>query len=54
MQWHQLDHTQTICTSLLTDNNINTSSLNLDALPDATLKTNLSVLHVYIIVIISQ
>jgi len=38
MQWHQLDHMQTICTSLLTDNHANTSSLNfyrLDALPDA-------------------
>ena len=28
MQWHQLDHMQTICTSLLTDNHTNTSSLN--------------------------
>ena len=28
MQWHQLDHMQTICTSLETDNNTNTSSLN--------------------------
>ena len=27
-QWHQLDHMQTICTSLQTDNHINTSSLN--------------------------
>ena len=37
-QWHQMDHTQTICNSLQTDNNNNTSSLNLyrpDALPDA-------------------
>jgi len=35
-QWHQMDHTQTICNSLQTDNNNNTSSLNLyrpDALP---------------------
>jgi len=36
---HQLDRIQTsLCTSLQTDNNINTSSLNLcrpDALPDA-------------------
>ena len=35
-QWHQLDHMQTICTSLQTDNHANTSSLNfytLDALP---------------------
>ena len=28
MQWYQLDHMQTICTSLQTDNHINTSSLN--------------------------
>jgi len=35
-QWHQLDHMQTICTSLQTDNHANTSSLNfLHALPDA-------------------
>jgi len=37
-QWHQLDHMQTISTSLQTDNYSNTSSLNLyrpDALPDA-------------------
>jgi len=37
MQWHQLDHTQTICTLLQTDNHNNTSSLNFyrpDALPD--------------------
>jgi len=27
MQWHQLDHMQTICT-FLTDNHTNTSSLN--------------------------
>jgi len=36
-QWHQLDHMQTICTSLQTDNHTNTSSLNFyrqDALPD--------------------
>jgi len=36
-QWHQLDHMQTICTSLQTDNHNNTSSLNFyrsDALPD--------------------
>jgi len=26
-QWHQLDHMQTICTSLQTDNHTNTSSL---------------------------
>jgi len=38
MQWHQLDHMQTICTSLQTDNHINISSLKFfkpDALPDA-------------------
>jgi len=37
-QWHQLDHMQTICTSLQRDNHTNTSSLNfyrLEALPDA-------------------
>jgi len=37
-QWHQLDHMQTVCTSLQTDNHTNTSSLNvyrLDALPGA-------------------
>ena len=37
MQWHQLDHMQTICTSLQTSNHISTSSLNFyrpDALPD--------------------
>jgi len=28
MQWHQLDHMQTICTSLQTDNHAYTSSLN--------------------------
>jgi len=36
-QWHQLDHMQTIYTSLQTDNNINNPSLNfyrLDVLPD--------------------
>jgi len=27
-QWHQLDHMQTICTSLQTDNHSNTSALN--------------------------
>ena len=27
-QWYQLDHMQTTCTSLQTDNHINTSSLN--------------------------
>jgi len=38
MQWHQLDHMQTICTSLHADNHTNTSLLNFywpDALPDA-------------------
>jgi len=37
-QWDQLDHMQTICTSLQTDNHTNTSSLNFyrpRALPDA-------------------
>ena len=37
-QWHQLDHMQTICTSLQTDNHTNTSSLSFyrpDALSDA-------------------
>jgi len=37
-QWHQLDHMQTICTSLQTGNDTNTSSPNFcrpDALPDA-------------------
>jgi len=37
-QRHQLDHMQTICTSLQTDNHINTSSINFytpDALPEA-------------------
>jgi len=36
-QWHQLDHMQTICTLLQTDNHTNTSSLSFyrpDALPD--------------------
>ena len=36
--WHRLDHMQTICTLLQTDNHTNTSSLNFyrpDALPDA-------------------
>jgi len=37
-QWHQLDHMQTICTSLQTDNHATISSLNFytpGALPDA-------------------
>jgi len=37
-QWHQLDHMQTICTSLQTDNHTNTSSVNFyrpHTLPDA-------------------
>jgi len=37
-RWRQLDHVQTICTSLQTDNHTNTSSLNFygpGALPDA-------------------
>jgi len=35
-QWHQLDHMQSICTSLQTDNHASTSSLSFyrpDALP---------------------
>jgi len=28
MQWHQLDHVQTICTSIQTENHTNTSSLS--------------------------
>ena len=38
--WHQLNHMQTTCTSLQTDNHTNTSSLVFyrpDALPDAQL-----------------
>jgi len=38
MQWHQLDHMQTICTSLQTDNHIKnliTQFYRQDALPDA-------------------
>ena len=38
IQWHQLDHMKTICTSLQTDNHTNTSSLNFyrpDAIPNA-------------------
>jgi len=37
-QWHQLNHTQIICTSLQTDNHTSTSSISFyrpDALPDA-------------------
>ena len=37
-QWHQLDHMQTVCTSLQTDNHTDTSSVNFytpGALPDA-------------------
>jgi len=37
-QWHQLDHMQTICTSLQTENHTNTPSLilyKLHALSDA-------------------
>ena len=40
MQWHQLDHMQTICTSLQTDSHTDTLSLNFyrpHALPDAQL-----------------
>ena len=38
MQWHQLNHMQTICTSLQTDNHASTPPLVFyrpDALPDA-------------------
>jgi len=38
MQWRQLDHMQTTCTSLQADNHTSTSPLNFywsDALPDA-------------------
>jgi len=38
IQWHQLDHMQTICTLLQIENHTNTSSVNFyrpDALPDA-------------------
>jgi len=47
-QWHQLDHKQTIYTSLQTDNHTSTSSFNFygpDALPDAqpTVSCSLSV-----------
>jgi len=38
MQWHQLDHMQTICTLLETDNHTKNSLLKYykpDALPDA-------------------
>ena len=37
-QWHQLDHMQTICTWLQSDNHTKTTSLNFyspDAVPDA-------------------
>ena len=40
MQWHQLDHTQTICTSLQTDNHTNTSSLNVQIVSKTFAKTN--------------
>jgi len=38
IQWHQLDHMQTICTLLQTDNYTNTPAFNFyrtDALPDS-------------------
>ena len=40
MQWRQLDHMQTICTSLHTDNHTNTSLsfYTLDALPEERMK----------------
>jgi len=37
-QWHQLDHMQTICTSLQTDNHTNTSSLDANARVRRTLR----------------
>ena len=56
MQWHQLDHMQTICTSLKTDNHTNTSSLKfyrLDALTDVqpTLSKNWRQRHCFTITI---
>ena len=54
MQWHQLDHLQTICTSLQTDNHTNTSSLKFyrpGALPDAQ-PTVLTLKAIIIIILI--
>jgi len=48
-QWHQLDHVQTICTLLLTDNHTNASALNFywpDALPDTQLTVSKHWRHV--------
>ena len=36
-QWHQLDHMQTVCTSLQTDNHANTSSVNFFGTTEAPL-----------------
>ena len=47
-QQHQLDHMQTICASLQTDNHTNTSSLNSyrsDALPDAQPTLHAHIMH---------
>ena len=47
LQWHQLDHTQIICTSLQTDNHDSTSSLNNfhrpDTFPDAQTTSTIKV-----------
>jgi len=41
MQWHQLDHVQTTCTSPQTDNHTNTSSLTfLQAVHSSLCPTN--------------
>ena len=39
-QWHQLDHMQSICTSLQTDNDANTSPLNMRDIPTVTEQMN--------------
>ena len=47
-QCYLLDHMQTICTLLQTDNHTNTSSLNVyrpDALPDAPSTVSMSVIY---------
>ena len=54
MQWHQLDHMLTICTSLQTDNHTSTSSLNFyrpGALRDAqrTVSKHWSQIHTVLI-----
>jgi len=48
-QWHQLDHTQLICTSLQTDNHTSTSPLTfyrLDAFPAAQLTASKHLRHI--------